>query len=732
MTSPVRTSPSGAGLQSRYEAVRARTLLLIEGLSAEDALAQSMPDASPAKWHLAHTSWFFEVMILARRPDYQPVDPVHDRLFNSYYEAIGERVARPERGLMTRPSLEAVLAYRHEIDARMAARLADGLDEQEAYLFELGLNHEQQHQELMLTDILHLFSRSPLDPVYREPPAPRPAAREGGGWTDFDGGVVAIGADGAAFAFDCERPEHEVMLRPFRLANRPVTNGEWSAFIEDGGYERPALWLSDGWATVQAQGWSAPLHWRRASDGWREFTLHGLLPLDGEAPVCHVSWYEADAYARWAGKRLPTEAEWERAARLTDSPPRSDGWLTPRPATGAGLSQMTGEVWQWTASPFTSYPGFQPTPGTASEYNGKFMANQIVLRGGSFATPEDHLRPSYRNFFYPHQRWQFMGLRLAEDLPARRPSKAPVALDFARALTEGLSQPRKTISPKWFYDAEGSRLFEAITATPEYYPTRQETALLKRIAPELAAAIPAGAVLIEFGSGASEKTRILLDAAPDLAAYVPVDISADALAGAVRRIKADYPDLKVAPVTGDFLRPIDLPAGLGSGTRVGFFPGSTIGNFEPEEAAAFLAAARRLLGDGSELILGVDLVKDPATLLAAYDDAQGLTAKFNRNVLARANAELDADFDLDGFEHRADWDAGRERIEMHLVSRRAQTAHVGGRAFAFAAGETIHTENSHKFTVERLESLASAGGWSVARTWTSDAPAFAVALLRAF
>src|SRR5690606_21396569 len=407
----------GAVRKARYGAVRARTEALVEGLGPEDAQAQSMPEASPAKWHLAHTTWFFETLLLARRPDYRPVDPRYGRIFNSYYEAVGERVGRHERGLMTRPTLAEVLEYRWAADARMARLLDDGLEGPKAYLFELGLQHEEQHQELLLTDLLHLFSRSPLEPVYR--PAPEGAAGascEAESWTRFEGGLATIGAGPEGFAFDCERPAHQVMLRPFELAGRLVTNGQWLAFMADDGYRRPELWLSDGWAAVQAGDWRAPLYWRETADGWSQFTLHGTRAVEPGAPVCHVSWYEADAYARWAGARLPTEAEWELAAAAAPAAVRDDDWLVPRPAAGSGPAQMFGEVWQWTASPFTPYPGFRPTSGTAGEYNGKFMANQIVLRGGSAVTPPGHSRPSYRNFFHPHHRWQFTGLRLARDV----------------------------------------------------------------------------------------------------------------------------------------------------------------------------------------------------------------------------------------------------------------------------------------------------------------------------
>ena len=705
----------GATDLARFREVRSAMPALADGLSAEDLSAQSMADCSPGKWHLAHTSWFFEAMILAADPDYVPVDPRFQQLFNSYYEALGERVARPERGLMTRPSLNEVLAYRREVDRRMADWLAGAsTDGQARYLFELGLHHDQQHQELFLMDLLNLMSRSPLDPAaYAEEPRPRPVEAGQGGATRFEGGLVSIGHDGAGFAFDNEGPSHRVWLEPFALDHDLVTNGDWIAFIADGGYGRPDLWLSDGWATVKAEGWTAPLYWRREDAGWSVMTLAGRRPVDPASPVRHVSFYEADAYARWAGKRLPSESEWEHAATVAPE----------------AFSNLSGEVWQWTSSSYAPYPGFQPTEGTAAEYNGKFMANQMVLRGGAFATPEDHRRPTYRNFFYPFQRWAFMGLRLAEDAPRDVRTDDAATQAFRADLLAGLSRPQKALPPKWFYDAEGSRLFEAITELPEYYPTRQETALLRERAGELAAAFGPDAVMVEFGSGASEKTRILLDAAPDLAAYVPLDISESALLDAAERLKLSYPRLEIRPVLGDFEHLAPLPDDLRSGRRVGFFPGSTIGNLEPEDAARFLAAARRMLGEGALFILGVDLVKDPGVLIRAYDDSQGVTAAFNRNVLVRANAELDADFDLDAFVHRAVWNAELSRIEMHLEATEPTTARVAGRTFRFMAGETIHTESSRKFTREAIEALASRSGWRLERFDVSAEPSVALALL---
>jgi ergothioneine biosynthesis protein EgtB len=409
-----------------FRRVRANSLTLAAPLSAEDQTVQSMPDASPTKWHLAHTTWFFETFILRPHvPGYRVFSDAYGFLFNSYYEALGARHPRPERGLLTRPGADEVAAYRAFVDAAMDEVLAGadaGLWRKIAPLVALGIAHEEQHQELLLTDILSVFARNPLRPAYR-PPANGPArsaevAAEQR-WIDFSGGLYEIGHRGPGFAFDNEGPRHTVYLEPFALASRPVTVGEWLAFMADDGYGRADLWLADGWAVVQAEGWQAPLYWERTeANRWAQMSLRGLRPVEESAPVCHVSSYEADAYARWAGKRLPSEAEWEVAAGASEPVGNTvgTGELRPRPAQGGpGLLQLFGDVWEWTASPYGAYPRFRPAAGAVGEYNGKFMCNQMVLRGGSCATADGHLRTSYRNFFYPHQRWQFSGVRLACD-----------------------------------------------------------------------------------------------------------------------------------------------------------------------------------------------------------------------------------------------------------------------------------------------------------------------------
>ncbi len=405
-------------LTELFAQVRALSLALTEPLSDADATVQAMDDASPAKWHLAHTSWFFETFILRDHlPGYQPFDSNYHYLFNSYYEAEGARHARPMRGMLTRPSLDDIRAYRAHVDAAMADAMP-GFSNEVLALIELGLNHEQQHQELLLTDILYLFAQNPLNPAIW-PPAPIASVEtQPLEWIEGPVGRVEIGHDGDGFAFDCEGPRHAVLLTPYALANRPVTNGEWAAFIADGGYSQSRHWLADGWAWVQANAITAPLYWRKDSDGgWQQFGLDGLRSVDPAAPVCHISLYEADAYAAWAGVRLPTEAEWEAIAASHDGASGNQlDHAGPVRARADAAASLYGNVWQWTGSAYRPYPGFKTAEGAVGEYNGKFMSGQFVLRGASCATPRGSVRPSYRNFFYPHQRWQFTGLRLAKDL----------------------------------------------------------------------------------------------------------------------------------------------------------------------------------------------------------------------------------------------------------------------------------------------------------------------------
>jgi ergothioneine biosynthesis protein EgtB len=407
-------------LHERLAATRALSSELASPLSDEDQVVQAMDDASPAKWHLAHTTWFFEAFVLKRFLDgYRVFDERFEYCFNSYYESVGLRHPRPKRGLLTRPAAEEVRTYRASVDAALDRLFDTTLAAEAAALIELGIHHEQQHQELLLTDILSLFAAEPLKPAYREAnpgiDAGKPAPL---GFVAFDGGIFAIGHDGKGFAYDNEGPRHEALIRPFKLADRCVTNAEWSEFIADGGYDTPTLWLADGWNIVRGQDWRAPLYWEEAEGGAAQMSLNGFRPTDPAAPVTHISYYEADAFARWAGYRLPTECEWEVAAGSVPLEGRTlgAGHLRPMPAgSAAGLSQMIGDVWEWTGSAYFPYPGFKPAPGAVGEYNGKFMCNQFVLRGGSCATPEGHIRRTYRNFFYPHQRWQFTGLRLAKD-----------------------------------------------------------------------------------------------------------------------------------------------------------------------------------------------------------------------------------------------------------------------------------------------------------------------------
>jgi dimethylhistidine N-methyltransferase len=708
----VRETPATTALYKRYQSVRSRTEQLVAPLSPEDMVVQSMPDASPAKWHMAHTTWFFETFLLALNiPGYVPFDPTFCYLFNSYYEAVGPRHPRPQRGLMTRPGVDQVRAYRTHVDEQMARLFSGSLSTQTCNLIELGLAHEEQHQELLLMDILHLFSLSSLKPAYN-PLWPKDTSGRRGRFKPLSAGLTQIGHGGEGFAFDNEGPRHTTYLQAFEISDRLVTNGQWLSFIADGGYHTASLWLSEGWTLVQEAGWNAPLYWQHDDTGWKRMSLRGLEPIDPNAPVTHISYYEAAAFANWVGARLPTEAEWEAAA-------------------SAGLLEQVDNVaWQWTQTAYSAYPGFKPSVGAVGEYNGKFMVNQMVLRGGASVTSPEHCRVTYRNFFHAEKRWMVSGLRLARD--ARQPGVVnPHDSEFALDVIAGLSAPVKSLSPKYFYDAKGSDLFEAICETAEYYPTRAETALLKNVVGQIAATIPEGAALVEFGSGASEKTRLLLDAAPHIAVYVPIDISATALNKAAEALRARYPSLVVAPQVDDFTRLLTLPKEATGHTRVGFFPGSTIGNFSHEQAVEFLHSAHDVLGKNAHFIVGVDMVKDEHTLVAAYDDAEGVTARFNKNLLTRINRELGANFNADAFRHLAVWNADQACMEMHLVSQVDQDVEVAGQRFHFVAGERLHTENSHKFTVQSFTQLAAQAGWTVTEHWVSDAPEVALFSLQA-
>ncbi|MEP7156758.1 MAG: ergothioneine biosynthesis protein EgtB [Betaproteobacteria bacterium] len=421
---PATDSPGTEALLKRFLQVRQATEKLAAPLSAEDAALQSMPDASPVKWHLAHTTWFFETFLLEKyAPDFKPFDPAFRVLFNSYYNGVGNKHPRAERGLVSRPDLATVLAYRHHVTAGITALLGD-MPDNAAFLdlMWLGCNHEEQHQELILTDLKHLLSKNPLKPTYEKRWPLTPVEARERRWISYAGGLVEMGHEGDGFSFDNEGPRHQFFLQPFELASHPVTHGDFAAFIADGGYTRPELWLSMGWDWVQVNHINAPFYWQRNGETWSTFTLRGMMEIDPNAPICHISYFEADAYARWAGARLPREAEWEFAAAGL---PVSGNFLEDRALHPLALreeidagapAQMFGDVWEWTQSAYLPYPGFKVADGAVGEYNGKFMCNQFILRGGSCVTPREHIRATYRNFFPPDARWQFSGLRLARDV----------------------------------------------------------------------------------------------------------------------------------------------------------------------------------------------------------------------------------------------------------------------------------------------------------------------------
>ena len=502
--------------------------------------------------------------------------------------------------------------------------------------------------------------------------------------------------------------------------------------MKDGGYARATLWLMDGFAAAGNEGWQAPGHWRKIDGEWRIMTLGGLRPVDPAAPVCHVSYYEADAFARWSGKHLPTEMEWEVAARAGQ------------------LNDAFGIVWQWTRSAYSPYPGYRAIEGALGEYNGKFMVNQLVLRGSSLATPDGHSRITYRNFFYPHHRWQFTGLRLADyaDCFIRSINRAGKRVQesimnvHAPALAKahrvrradlgirprrhrGLSQQPKQLSPKYFYDAAGSELFEQITRLPEYYPTRTELGILRDRGGEIAAIIPKARRWWNSAPAPPPRSGCCWSDAnspPMCRSIYPATFSTrrPTRCAGISPASTSIRWRRISP------RRSRCPTRSQAMPKVGFFPGSTLGNFEPHEACAFLRSAREILGQGAQMMIGVDLEKDERVLYDAYNDAAGVTARFNLNVLVRINRELGGNFDLSAFTHRAIYNRERHRIEMHLISRKAQTVRVLGRSFSFRPGESIHTESSYKYSLDRFTALARGSGWTVRRSWTDAAGMFSV------
>jgi dimethylhistidine N-methyltransferase len=722
-------------LSQLFCAVRRATSSLGAPLSDADATVQSMQDASPAKWHLAHTSWFFEAIVLIPLlPGYRVYDNRYGFLFNSYYETIGARLPRSLRGMLTRPSLDEIYSYRDHVDQGVLTLLGHGPSPQIRELVELGCHHEQQHQELLLTDILHLFSQNPLRPAYKAPePLPVRAcvSVQAARYTNFDGGLVDIGHSGERFGFDCEGPCHRVLLEPYRLADRLVTNREWMDFIADGGYRNPLLWLSDGWTKACAECWTMPLYWEQRDGVYWTMTLRGAQTVDLDAPVVHVSYFEADAFATWGGRRLPTETEWEHSARSVspDGNFADSGRLRPMPAAPTEeLRQLYGDVWEWTRSAFLPYPGFRPAASTVGEYNGKFMAGQFVLRGGSCVTPPGHIRPSYRNFFPPGARWQFAGVRLADDAPRKSTSHRALVgpQSFLTDVLNGLTASRKTLPSRWLYDERGCELFERITQLPEYYLTRTETHILRNKTRDIADFCGPNLTVLEYGAGAAIKTEILIDALQNPRLYVPVDVASGLLDHTTARFRRRFPEMATRPVTADFSAAFDLPDWIPQPNRLAFFPGSTIGNLSADEAGRFLRRVRTQVGPKGRAVIGVDLRKSLEVMLPAYNDASGVTAAFNLNLLARINRELNGTFVPDRFAHSARWNDTDSAIEMHLVSLIAQTVNVAGREIHFAAGESIHTESSRKYDIHVFISMAIANDWLVRRVWTDDRGHFAV------
>lgn len=832
---------------SRFIKVRELSERLSASLSPEDTTVQSMLETSPTKWHLAHTSWYFENFILREfLPSYQPFNPDFHFLFNSYYQGAGPQFERAKRGLLSHPTLAEVLDYRDYVTKAMLALIdrdtPHGNWSSIVPLLDLGCHHEEQHQELLLTDIKHAFSINPMRPSYRRRQTPGRGRVSAIDWLKFDEGQYEIGHDGNGFAFDCEGPRHKIYLYEFELASRPVTNREFLQFVKDDVYKNPEYWMAEAWDLIQAEGWDKPLYWQRETGHNEVYTLFGVEPLNPNEPVCHISYYEADAYARWAqkiwpGSRLPTEAELEvaaaRYAKTEGTNDLANDRLHPRTAGDTKpFAQLFGDVWEWTSSAFSPYPNYSPPTGVVGEYNGKFMANQMVLKGGSCVTPNNHIRPSYRNFFYPQARWQYTGVRLARNTgisenvstpvsnvtptPAPTPrSDAPVVeapatnqqepaaekaavtpektvadtgsakglssiLDddilgddilgddflgdvsdfeteensiddliadtdsnrrkahfidlkptvetFRDSVIAGLKSGPKVLYAKHFYDEKGSELFNQICKLDEYYPTETEKGILRRRIRTIAQQLAEKVQLVEFGSGSSDKVRILIRALEHFDSYVPIDISREILMQSSDQLATEFPHIEVTAICADYTKRVDLPPPSldRPGGRMGFFPGSTIGNFSPENATGFLKRAGEILGSGAGLIIGVDLKKDKDILELAYNDKSGVTAKFNLNILARINSELDGNFKLGNFEHLAFYNDEMSRIEMHLVSLKNQKVNVSGEEFSFEEGETIHTESSFKYSVQEFKQMVIDAGLKHAAVWEDKDKLFSV------
>ena len=729
MKKTLTSSNYSIGLAKRYQAAREQTVDLCRHLEIEDFAIQGMVDVSPPKWHLAHTTWFFENFALSQFiKNYSMFHPQFNFLFNSYYESVGKFHLRQNRGLLSRPSTEEIFAYRIEIDRRML-KLIEGASLQERIsldpIIEIGIQHEQQHQELLLTDIKYNFYCNPLKPVYRPPEVTGTDQTLACQWMQVEGGTYSIGFDGKGFAYDNEKPKHRVLIRDFEIASRLVTNGEYLAFIEDGGYDRPEFWLSDGWKDIQDSGRKAPIYWENHEGTWRQFTFYGSTPLIASEPVCHVSFYEAAAFARWAGMRLPTEHEWEAASRhaqIEEGNFLETGCLQPR-AAAANQTQLYGDVWEWTQSPYAPYPGYYAPLTAIGEYNGKFMCNQFVLRGGSCLTSKTHIRPTYRNFFYPSSCWQCTGIRLVKEKKKHRStSLLSTKTLFLQDVVKGLTQTPKTLSPKYFYNKKGSELFDKICELPEYYITRTETHLLEQAIRDLKNLLPPSSAIIEYGSGSCEKIGRLLKQITQIQSVVLIDISQEFIQLTAKKVKNTFPHLSVHPLAVDFLKLTSLPEhrDLHGKYPVVFFPGSTIGNFESEVCQELLHNIAELVGLQGGLLIGVDLIKDQAILEAAYNDKAGVTAAFNLNLLHRINQELGGNFPIEAFEHRAFFNPQKERIEMHLECQKECLVSISGQHFTFKRGETIHTENSHKFALNDFRQKGEQAGFALKKQWVDS------------